>query len=340
MVPLLIEQIGGPGVSVHGLPASENADIAGTGNRNGTLDNPIGGIIEPPEGFTTSISRAGHGKPLFLTNLYSATLHALLHFCLLSYEANAETYTTRGPEPPGTVVATILPFITAPLFRALNCHVAWGLYWSIIAFNNPANVRESAVATFTGGRRNAIIRYLQVSPAPASFNDRLDNTTTSLSYGSALQMLQTQDQGQRTSATLVQDDVGYQLKWLLVSGGEVLRRETVYDTIAYAMLWTAQYTEDMRFIGLRSISVPGGRVYVRLESYQVGRWVPMTYGFAATVLKTIPSYLEANAKFEEAFFQVLTPDSKVCGSVGIFIRSHMDDLQTTEPPDPGRVQTS
>ncbi|KAL9036798.1 MAG: hypothetical protein Q9180_004088, partial [Flavoplaca navasiana] len=302
----------------------------------------VGAIIEPPEGFTMSISRAGHGKPLFLTNLYSATLHALLHFCLLSYEANAETYTTRGPEPPGAVVATVLPFATAPLFTALNCHVAWGLYWSVIAFNNPANVKELAVATATGGRRNAVIRYLDASPAPepAPVNDRLDNTTRSLSHGSALQMLQPQDHGQRTPATLVQDDVGYQLKWLLVSGGEALRRETVYDTIAYAMLWTAQYAEDMRFIGFRSISVPGGRVYVRLESYQVGRWVPMTYGFAATVLKTIPSYLEANARFEEAFFQVLTPDSKVCGSIGIFIRSHMDDLQTIEPPDPGRVQAS
>lgn len=286
-----------------------------------------------------SISQAGHGKPLFLTDLYSATLHALLHFCLLSYEANAETYTTRGSQPPGSVVATILPFITAPLYTALNCHVAWGMYWSVIAFNNPANVRESAVATFTGGRRNAVIRYLQASRAPTSVNDRLDNTTTSLSYDSALQMLQANDQG-LPPATLVQDDVGYQLKWVLLPGGEVLRRETVYDTIAYAMLWTAQHTEDMRFTGFRSISVPGGRVFVRLESYRIGRWVPMTYGFAATVLKTIPSYLEANAKFGEAFFQVLTPDSRVCGSVGIFIRSNMDDLQTIEPPDPERSRTS
>lgn len=286
------------------------------------------------------ISRAGHGKDLFARDLYSTTLHALLHFCLLSYEARAETYSTRGSEPPGAVISTVLPFATAPLYTALNCHVAWGLYWSIIAFNNPANVKESAVAIFVGGRRNAIIRYLQAFKEPVSVIDGRGNATRSLSYASALQMLQTKDDGSMTTASRMSDAIGYRLKWVLAPGGVALRRETVYDTIAYAMLWTAQYNKEIRFTGFRSISVPGGRVFVRLESYQIGRWDPLTYGFAATVLKTIPSFLEAQARFEEAFFQVLTPDNKVCGTVGIFMRGNVDVLQTIDPPNAGGLQTT
>ncbi|KAL8991764.1 MAG: hypothetical protein Q9169_007673, partial [Polycauliona sp. 2 TL-2023] len=296
--------------------------------------------IQTPEGFSWSISRAGHGKPLFSTDLYSATLHALLHFCLLRYEAIAETYTTRGSEPPRQVVTTILPFATSPLSTARNCHVAWGLYWSIIAFNSPANIRESAMATYTGGRRNTVIRYLQASPAPMSGSFEPGNATTSLSHGSALQMFQAKDNGLSTSTTLVQDEVGYRLKWALAPRGETLRRETVYDTIAYAMLWTAQYQEEMRFTGFRSISVPGGRVFVRLESWQVGRWMAMTYGFAATVIKTIPQFLEAHTKFVEAFFQILAPDGTICGSVGIFIGSNGLEMEIVEAPDAGEVQTS
>ncbi|KAL8846812.1 MAG: hypothetical protein Q9221_008120 [Calogaya cf. arnoldii] len=298
------------------------------------------GLIDPPEGFSMSISRAGHGKDLFARDLYSTTLHALLHFCLLSYETTAETYSTRGSEPLGAVIATVLPFATAPLYTALNCHVAWGLYWSIIAFNNPANVKESAVAIFVGGRRNAIIRYLHAFKEPLSVIDGIGKAKTSLSYASALQMLQTKDDGTMTNASLMPDAIGYRLKWVLAPGGVALRRETVYDTIAYAMLWTAQHVEEMRFTGFRSISVPGGRVFVRLESYQIGRFDPLTYGFAATVLKTIPSFLEAQARFVEAFFQVLTPDNSVCGTVGIFMRTNVDVLETIDPPDTGGLQTS
>lgn len=285
------------------------------------------------------ISRAGHGKEIFSRDLYSSTLHCLLHFSLLSYDTRAETYSTRGSEPPGAVVA-VIPFATAPLFTALNCHVAWGLYWSVIAFNNPENNKESAAAIFIGGRRTAVIRYLQVFQAPVSVKHGFGNATTSLSHGSALQMLRAKDNGVMRSATLMPDALGYRLKWVLAPGGKALRRETAYDTVAYAILWTAQYNEDMRFTGIRSISVPGGRVYVRLESYQVGRWDPMTFGFAATVLKTIPTFLEAHAKFEEAFFQVLTPDNSVCGSIGIFIKGNVDNLETIDAPGSGGLQTA
>lgn len=287
-----------------------------------------------------SISRAGHGKHVSSRDLYSSTLHSLLHFSLLSYETRAETYSTRGSEPPGAVITTVLPFATAPLFTALNCHVAWGLYWSVIAFNNPENNKESAAAIFIGGRRTAVIRYLQVFQAPVSVKHGFGNATTSLSHGSALQMLRAKDNGVMRSATLMPDALGYRLKWVLAPRGKALRRETAYDTVAYAILWTAQYNEDMRFTGIRSISVPGGRVYVRLESYQVGRWDPMTFGFAATVLKTIPTFLEAHAKFEEAFFQVLTPDNSVCGSIGIFIKGNVDNLETIDAPGSGGLQTA
>lgn len=81
-------------------------------------------------------------------------------------------------------------------------------------------------------------------------------------------------------------------------------------------------------------------MFVRLESYQVGHWDPMTYGFAARVIKTIPRFLEAT-KFHEAFFQVLTPDNRICGSVGIFIRGDLDTPGIVDAPDSASsVETS
>ncbi|KAL8765356.1 MAG: hypothetical protein Q9209_007542 [Squamulea sp. 1 TL-2023] len=278
------------------------------------------------------IVRAGSGKNLVSGDLYSATLHTLLHFCLESYRAPAQTYSTRGSAPPGAVIVNTLPLGVPGPFTALNCHVAWGLYRSVIAFNNPENVKESATTVFARGRRIVIVRFLQAPQVLGTAEDELGNATTNLSHSSASQMLQTKDNGTVTSTTLVANPLGYRLHWVLPPDGDVLRRETVYDTAAYAMLWTAQYDEDMRFTGLRSISVPGGRTFIRLESYQIGHWSPLSYGFAATVIKTITTYLERDAGFREAFFQILTPDNRVCGTIGIFIRENIPNLETLNAP--------
>ncbi|KAL8910950.1 MAG: hypothetical protein Q9171_003817 [Xanthocarpia ochracea] len=262
------------------------------------------GALDPPEGFHLRIGRAGAGKGLFSRDLYSAALHALLHYSLASYEAHAYPFSTRGSEPPGQVRVYVLPFATPVAFTATNSHMAWGLYRTVIAFNNPDNLQESAAAIFIEDRRVALIRYLHVPEALSLPQDPIEGATTSLSTGSASQMLQPKD-----NATMP-DAIGYRLHLIRVIGGEILRRETVYDTVAYAILWTAPYLENTRFTGRRSISVPGGRMYVRLESYQIGHWDPLTYGFAATVVKAIPKFLEAQGKFEECYFQVLTPDNR------------------------------
>ncbi|KAL8860909.1 MAG: hypothetical protein Q9178_002664 [Gyalolechia marmorata] len=225
-------------------------------------------------------------------------------------------------------MAYVLPFATPAAFTAQNSHMAWGLYRSVIAFNNPDNLRESAVTIFIEGRRVAIIRYLHDPPALNMPQDRIEGATTSLSSGSASQMLQLKD-----NATML-DANGYRLHWIAVRGGETLRRETVYDTVAYAILWTAPYVESVRFTGRLAISVPGGRMFVRLESLQIGHWESLTYGFIATVIKAIPKVLEAQGKFQEAFFQVLTPDNRVCGTVGIFMR------RIIEGQDSGGVETA
>ena len=237
------------------------------------------------------IGRVGAGKDLFSRDLYSATLHALLHYSLASYEAHAYPYTTRGSEPPGQVMVYVLPFATPAAFTAQNSHMAWGLYRSVIAFNNPDNLKESAATLFIEVQRVAIIRYLYAPQALNLPQDRIEGATTSLSSGSASQMLQPKDNA------AMADALGYRLHWIRAPGGETLRRETVYDTVAHAILWTAPYLESTRFTGIRSISVPGGRTYVRLESYQIGHWDPLTYGFAATVIKAIPKFLEAQGKF-------------------------------------------
>ncbi|KAL8727804.1 MAG: hypothetical protein Q9166_005796 [cf. Caloplaca sp. 2 TL-2023] len=297
-------------------------------------------IINPPEGFSVTIGRSGLGRSLESKDLYSATLHALLHFSLHSYEGHAEIYTTRGPEPPGVVVTSAIPFHTPPAYIPRNCHMAWGLYRSVIAFNYPVNVRESVATIHLDGRRIALVEYLLAPRAQVSAKGGPGNTTTSLSYVSALQMLQANDNGTLTPASLKLDALGYSLRWVFSPVGDPLRRETVYDTVAYAILWTGQFNEDTRFTGIRTISVPGGRTYLRLESYQVAHWDPMTYGFAATVTRSIPQFLETNSRFQEAFAQVLTPDNKICGTVGIFISGDINHLETIEAPDNGGVQTA
>lgn len=113
--------------------------------------SPIRALIEPPKGYSWTISRTGSGKPLSSIDLYSATLYTLLHFCLMSYEAIAEPYTTQGPEPLGTVSVNILPLVTSSSYAALNCHVVWGIYWSIIAFNSPEKSRRQPLLPEAGG---------------------------------------------------------------------------------------------------------------------------------------------------------------------------------------------
>ncbi|KAL8781844.1 MAG: hypothetical protein Q9213_005819 [Squamulea squamosa] len=304
------------------------------------MTDPTNNIIDPPEGFSMKIVRAGEGKSLISGDLYTATLHALLHFSIQSYENPAQTYRTRGPSPPGVAIVNTMPLGLPAPYTALNCHVAWGLYRSVIAFNNPENVRESQTTVFTGGRRNTIIRFMQAPQVLVTAKAEVENATTSLSYSSASQMVQAKDVGKVTSAILMPDALGYRLHWVIAPDAEALRRETVYDTAAYAMLWTAQYDEDMRFTGLRSISVPGGRTFVRLESYQIGHWVPLTYGFAATVIMTIPAFLEGGPRFQEAFFQVMTPDDRICGTIGIFIRDHRPNHEIVEAPSLEIIDTA
>lgn len=84
-------------------------------------------------------------------------------------------------------------------------------------------------------------------------------------------MLQAYNGGSRINTTLVADTHGYQLRWVFAPGGKDLRRDIVYNMVAYTMLSIAQYSEDTKFTGFRSISAPGGRVFIRLESYRIGR---------------------------------------------------------------------
>lgn len=285
------------------------------------------------------IKRSGEEKDLVSKELYSATLHALLHFSLHSYDARAEPYSTRGPEPSGSIVVSAVVFAGPPGYIPLNCHLAWGLYRSVIAFNSPDNVRESVATVSLDGRRSAQIEYLQARKASLIARDSPKNDTTSLSLFSATPTRRANDKGVMTPAALKFDVNGYGLTWMQSPNGERIRRETAYDTVAYAILCSAQYNEDQRLSGFESISFPGGRAFVRFESFRVGHWPLMTWGFAATIVKILPTYLEASG-FVESFFQVFTPDNKLCGMIGLFVRGNINDPETIDAPNAAGAHTS
>ncbi|KAL8708973.1 MAG: hypothetical protein Q9220_006181 [cf. Caloplaca sp. 1 TL-2023] len=274
--------------------------------------------IEPPAGFSCVIEASGGSRALDSKGLYSVALHSLLHFSLLDYFAPAEVYSTHGPQPSGPILANVVPIYQPPEFRALNSHIAWGVYRSVIAFNYPPNLRETKATVSVLSHPNAEIGYLQTSQAPAAIQRRPGNETWDLSSASALQMLHVLDHDLSKRVTPSPNPNGFSLRFFLRQHGREIRRETAYDTVAYAILWTARFAEDTKFTGQRTIAVPGGRVYVRFQSYQIRQWDPMTLGFAATVARTLPQILEEYGRFQEAFFQVNTPDGDACGTIGIY----------------------
>ncbi|KAL8832688.1 MAG: hypothetical protein Q9170_004786 [Blastenia crenularia] len=266
--------------------------------------------IDPPSGFSCKFRRGGQDRSLPSKDLYSATLHALLHFSLQDYSSRAETYATRGPEPRGNVVVNAVPFVL-PAAYTINSHLVWGLFYSVVAYNSPSNVRETIASVFIHGLPVADIDYLQASQAPVATEKIAGKPSRNLTSASALQMSSTSD---RDLVNLG----AYHVSFHFVPGGIGIRRESAYDAIAYSILWTAQFKESTRFTGLRQISVPGGRVVVRFMSYQLRGHDPLTLGFAATIVKTIPQTLESLGNFQESFMLVHTADNEICGQIGIW----------------------
>ncbi|KAL8936040.1 MAG: hypothetical protein Q9216_005135 [Gyalolechia sp. 2 TL-2023] len=296
---------------------STNSKIA---QYQGMYDNggwTLGESITEPWGFSCTFQRAGQAKDLPSKDLYAATLHALLHFSLQRYQSPAEIYTTRGPEPLGLVLVRAVPFVL-PVASTLNAHIAWGLYRSIIAFNVPDNTRETVAKVAVHGLPVGDIDYLQLPQAPMVTSKRSGRTLANLTSASAMQMLSNIDDDLFQASMQPSNAPGYRLDWNIVPNGATIRRETAYDAVAYAVLWTAQFPESTELDGFRQLTVRGGSVTVRYMSFQLDRLSPMTLGFAATIAVLIPKYLEDLGHFREAIATVYTLDGRVCGQVGIW----------------------
>lgn len=273
--------------------------------------------IEEPSGFSCKFRRTGRGRDLPSKDLYSATLHALLHFSLQSYQGYAEMYTTRGPEPPTSVLVKAVPFLL-PVASTLNAHMAWGLYRSIVAFNVPENTRETMANIVVHGVSVGDIDYLQLPQAPVATKERSGETLANLTSASALHMLSSMDDDLPESTMPPSNAPGDRLRWNIVPNGGAIRRETAYDAVAYSILWIAQFPESTEVGGFRELTVPGGSITVRFLSFQVGRRAPMTLGYAATVATLIPHYLESLGHFREAIATIYTQDGQIRGQVGIW----------------------
>lgn len=196
--------------------------------------------------------------------------------------------------------------------------MVWGLYRSVIAYNMPDNNRETLAIVSIFGRQVAEIGYRMAPRAPVSARQVSRSVPSGLTSASA--MLSSVGDRLGAGAKIATSLVGWNLRCVLVDGGQFIRRQTAYDAIAYAMLWTSQYKQESMFTGNRVLSVPGGSVVVRFVSYPMGRHMPMTLGAAATIAEVIPSFLEDNHQFREAYIEVLTPDDQPYGIVGIWKR--------------------
>ncbi|KAL8899282.1 MAG: hypothetical protein Q9207_006274 [Kuettlingeria erythrocarpa] len=297
------------------LPSTVNAATPAVVSDD-TFNNSLREEVDPPHGFTCSIRPLGPGRPVLSKDLYDATLHALLHYSLHSYLAPAERYTTRGSEPAREVIVDALP-LPLPVGSTYNAHIVWGLYRSVIAYNMPSNVRETRASIFISEFPAGRIDYTLLPLAPIVAKENPRKANTALTSVSAMQMLSTLGDSSRGVPI---DAGGYSLRFVLIGGGAAIRRETAYDAIAYAILYTAQFDESSIFTGTRILSVPGGDVVVRFVSYQVGERKPMTLGFAATITKSIPMALENSGRFQEAYVLVTAAEGQTCGVIGLWKR--------------------
>lgn len=231
-------------------------------------------------------------------------------------------YSTRGSGPPGEVLVNVVPFTLRVVvaLNAQNAHMVWGLYRSVIAYNIPNNVRETQASIFVSGLRVGDIEYLKLPQATAAPEEHLGNLTATLNSASASRMLSAIGDRPITGVSVWPNPAGYNLRFVLVANGEVIRRETAYDTVAYAILWAAQFDENLPLIGTRVLTIPGGSFEVRFVSYQIVQHIPMTTGFAATVAKSIPMLLENSGRFQESFVLVVTADGQTTGIIGLWKR--------------------
>ncbi|KAL8721359.1 MAG: hypothetical protein Q9225_001938 [Loekoesia sp. 1 TL-2023] len=240
--------------------------------------------------------------------------------------AAAASMRATQSEPAGDVVVRAVPFVL-PVVSTLNCYMAWGLYRSIIAYNVPDNRRETVASIAVQGNPVGDIEYLLVAQASEAARAGLEKAPMNRTSAIALQRTSSMMSDPVEKAAVPSNPAGYRLSWHFVPNGGAIRRETAYDAIAYAILWTAQFSESTRFTGYRQLSVAGGRVLVRINSFQIGQRDLMTVGFAATVAKSIPEYLEKSGRFREAFVTVEAQSGEIIGQVGIWNRE----------PRPGNV---
>ncbi|KAL9580062.1 MAG: hypothetical protein Q9212_004719 [Teloschistes hypoglaucus] len=268
---------------------------------------PVGGIKEP-RGFSSKFVPTEPLRRFITKDLYSSTLHALLHYSLQDYESTAATFDTRGPPHlHSTVMIHAIPR-SVPWPAPLNKHMAWALYYSVIAFNNPTNTRELLASIFLYDKLVGSIDYRKISPLLSSAQEPGGNATANMA-----QLLQD------TGAT----ESGFSLRWMPVPGGAFIRRETAYDTVAYAILCTAPLSKDTRLIARDRVAVPGGHVYLNIDPGPRGsRWGTMAVGTIAQILPQIPRFLEQDIAFQEAAFEYVAPDGSYAGSVGIYVRTH------------------
>ncbi|KAL8662713.1 MAG: hypothetical protein Q9202_004498 [Teloschistes flavicans] len=277
-------------------------------------ENSPGISIKEPRGFSCKIIPIVPPRLFNTKDLYSSTLHALLHYSLQDYESPAARFNTRGATfDPSTVMVHAIPR-TLSMPRTLNKFMAWGLYYSVIAFNNPANTRELSANIFLYDRLVGSIEYRKVPRALSPAKGPAGNVTASMA-----QLLQNEDDQTAAKAA----NPGFSLRWMPVRGGAFIRRETAYDTIAYAILCTAPLPRETKLLYKDRVAVPGGQVYLGIDPGPPGgQWGTMTIETVARIFPQIPRFLEQDVAFREAAFEYVAPDGTYAGSVGMYVTGH------------------
>ena len=196
----------------------------------------------------------------------------------------------------------------------------------MIAFNNPSNVRESRATSRFLDTPTGQLYFYRAAPTPAvpelpSVDGTAEPNASSLPFS---RDSRDASEIKKLAARLTD---GYSFRWMPVPGGAPIRRESAYDVIAYAILWTAreEQKEELAVDDIRRIAYDGSTNHIAFVTFQVKQWKRLTFGEAALFAKTMAVYLELAPIFTEAFFEYLAPDGEIVGKIGIFVDASAAD---------------
>ena len=273
--------------------------------------------LEPPEGFRC-IFETTSSLPIASINLYAVTLEALVKVSGKQWNAPGQIISLQSKDYPSDVVIILKPFLDRlGRVQARNAHFEWALYRSVIAFNNPRNLRTLVARIIIGRQRVAEIEYSirhRVSESEvAEFPTSVINNALATSFA-----VKSTSHEQLTNGMLPVAGVPFDVRWNTLIGGKTLRRETVFDTAAYVILWTGQQPRHRFMYSLETIKIPGNAMFFQIDPEPPHIGYAITVEMFADLVKAMVILLERNRRFCETYLELLTAKKKLVAIISLY----------------------